>query len=161
MTGPIYHLAQINIARMRDTIDSPVMAEFVANLDRINAVAESTPGFIWRLKTDDGNATSIRIYDDDYLIVNMSMWGSIESLYAFTYQSDHVEIFRRRREWFDKPELPIVAMWWVPAGHIPTAHEGKDRLDYLRQHGPTTHAFTFKQRFCVEQLLNQERSTSI
>src|SRR5688572_22166846 len=97
-----FHLAQLNIARMLAPIDSPVMADFVANLDRINSVAENSKGFVWRLKDDSNNATSIRIFDDDFLIVNMSVWQSVDALFRYVYNSDHTEIFKRRTEWFEK-----------------------------------------------------------
>ncbi|HVU12391.1 MAG TPA: DUF3291 domain-containing protein [Phototrophicaceae bacterium] len=149
-----YHLAQFNIARMLDEIDTPLMAEFVANLDRLNGLAEQSSGFVWRLKSDDSDdSTSIRIYDDHYLIVNMSVWETIEALHEFTYYSAHTDIYRRRREWFEKPEVPILVLWWIPAGHTPTAAEGKVKLEYLQQHGVTPEAFTFKQRFTVEEWL--------
>lgn len=148
-----YHIAVFNIARMLEEIDSPVMAEFKANLDPINALGEISPGFVWRLKTDSGNATTIRIYDDPYMIVNLSVWETIDSVYQFTYYTAHTDYFRRRREWFEKFDLPLLTLWWVPAGDIPTAQESKVRLEYLHEHGVTPNAFTFKQRYTVEEWL--------
>lgn len=148
-----YHIAQINIARMLGEIDSPIMAEFRDNLDRINALAERSPGFVWRLKTDEGDATAIRVYEDRYLLVNMSVWERIDALREFTYYSAHTEYFRRRREWFEKLDIPMLALWWIPAGHIPTTDDAKARLEYLDQHGATPHAFTFRRRFTVEEWL--------
>lgn len=148
-----HHLAQINIARMVAPLDSPIMYDFVANLDRINALAEAAPGFIWRLKGDGNDATSLRPYEDDPIIVNMSVWESIEALHQYAYYSGHVEIFRRRAEWFEKMTAPAVALWWIPAGHIPTVAEAKSKLELLEKQGVTPLAFSFKQRFTVEDML--------
>lgn len=148
-----YHLAQINIARMLGPIDSPVMADFVADLDRINTLAENASGFVWRLKTDSGDATSIRPFDDDFIIVNMSVWTNVEALFQYAYYSGHADVYRRRAEWFEKMTMPAVVMWWIPVGHIPTVDEAKAKLDYLAEHGPTAQAFTFKQRFMPEAML--------
>jgi hypothetical protein len=145
-----YYVAQVNIAQMLAPIDSPVMADFVALLDPINALADESPGFIWRLKSDEGNATSIRAYEDDFIIVNMSVWRDIDSLFQFTYASDHVDVFRRRREWFEHMKLPFMALWYVQ--EMPTPVQARERLEYLQEHGPTPYAFTFKKRFTVEDL---------
>jgi hypothetical protein len=151
---PQYHLAQINIGRTLGTMDSAIMAEFKANLDPINALAERTPGFVWRLKSDDGNdATSIHVYEDDYLLINMSVWESVEALRGYTYNSAHTDFVRRRAQWFEKLKEQIFALWWIPAGHIPTPQEGKEKLQYLREHGATPLVFTFTQRFTVEDML--------
>ena len=148
-----YHLAEINIARMLDEIDSPIMHEFAANLERINKLAEQAQGFVWRLKTDEGDATSIRVFEDRYLIVNMSVWENLGTLREFTYYSAHTEYFRRRREWFEKLAVPGVALWWIPAGRIATIEEAKLKLETIARHGATAQAFTFKQRFSVEEWL--------
>lgn len=148
-----YHIAQINIARMLAPIDSDVMADFVNNLDQINALAEATPGFVWRLKGDGNDATSLRPYEDERIIVNMSVWENIEALHQYAYYSAHVEFFRRRTEWFSKMTTPILTLWWIPEGHIPTVAEAQEKLALLEKHGPTPLAFTFKQRFTVEQML--------
>ena len=145
-----FELAQINIAKMIDTIDSPVMADFVANLDPINALAEKSEGFIWRLVGDGNDATSIKIFDDDYLIVNMSVWKDLESLFKFVYQSNHTEIFKRKKEWFEKMPSMHMALWYVPENHEPTVAEAVIRLNYLRDHGETPFAFSFKKRFTPE-----------
>jgi hypothetical protein len=142
-----YHLAQVNIARMLAPLDSPQMRDFVDNLDRINALAEAAPGFVWRLMDDSGNATDLRPFEDDWLILNMSVWQDVDSLYQYTYYSEHVEVFRRRHEWFEVIKEPMMALWWVAAGNTPTVTEAAKRLDHLRQHGPTAQAFTFKKRF--------------
>ena len=143
----IYHIAQINIARMLAPFDDPLMAEFMSQLESINALADSSPGFVWRLQTESGDATSIRIYDDDMIAVNMSVWESVEALREFAYKSSHAGIMRDRKRWFEKFDGPYMALWWIPAGQIPTPQEGKERLEYLRAHGETEYAFSFKNLF--------------
>jgi heme-degrading monooxygenase HmoA len=140
----IYYLAQMNIGRLRAPVDSPEVAEFVALLDPINALADTAPGFVWRLQTEDGNATAVRILDDDTLIVNMSVWESLDALAAFVYESHHRDVMRRRREWFNRMAESYLVLWWVEAGHIPAVAEAEERLLHLRRHGPTARAFTFK-----------------
>ena len=144
---PAYHLAQFNVARMRAPIDSPVMEGFVSQLERINALAEATPGFVWRLQTAEGDATALRPYDDPMLIVNMSVWESLEALHGYVYKSPHVGPLRERKSWFETPTEPILVLWWVPAGHTPTVDEARERLDDLRAHGPSARAFTFRHAF--------------
>lgn len=141
-----YYLAQVNIARMLSPLDTPLMAEFVANLDPINALAEESDGFIWRLTGDGNDATSLRPFDDDMIIVNMSVWESAEHLHQFVYKSAHTDIMRKRKQWFHRMEI-FVAMWWIPAGHIPTVQEAKAKLDHLREHGDTPEAFTYKRLY--------------
>lgn len=142
-----YHLAQINIARMLAPIDDPVMVDFVANLVPINTLAEQSPGFVWRLQTDSGDATSIKVYDDDMIIVNLTVWNSPDDLRAFAYQSHHDSFLRDRKRWFEKFDGPYFAMWWVPAGYIPSIEEAKERLEHLRKHGDSDYAFSFKKVF--------------
>ena len=144
MQPPLHHLAQINVGRMHAPIDAPIMSGFVAQLDAINALADNSPGFIWRLQTPEGNATSLSVYDDSLIIVNMSVWESVEALQNYVYRSLHTSVLRQRKEWFAPFDGPFMALWWVEAGHLPTPLEGKERLAYLAQHGPTEHAFTFK-----------------
>jgi heme-degrading monooxygenase HmoA len=141
-----YHVAQVNIGMPRAPIDSPLLADFMRALDPINALADESPGFVWRLQTEDGNATAIRPFEDERLMINMSVWESIDDLAAFVYRSAHVDVMRRRREWFEHMRL-YMALWWVPAGHVPTTAEARARLDHLAEHGPTPFAFTFKVRF--------------
>lgn len=141
-----FHLAQVNIGLAKAPVDSPVLADFVAMLDPINALADDYPGFVWRLQTEDGNATAVRPYDDERIMVNMSVWESVDDLAAFVYRSGHVDVMRRRREWFERIET-YMALWWVPAGHVPTVAEAQERLAHLSEHGPTPRAFTFKARF--------------
>jgi len=145
-----FHLAQINIGRIRaPLITDPIMKDFVDQLDTINALAEATPGFVWRLQSESGNATDILIYEDERLLLNMSVWESVDALFNYAYASDHTDFFRRRGEWFERMTTPHMALWWIPAGTLPTPHEGKHRIEYLTEHGPTPYAFTFKQRFPV------------
>jgi hypothetical protein len=142
------HIAQVNIGLPVAPVDTPALAEFMALLDPINAIADQAPGFVWRLQTEEGNATSIAVLGDDRLIVNMSVWESIDQLADFVYRSGHVAVMRRRRDWFERIKV-FMALWWVPAGHLPTVAEAEDRLEHLRCHGPTAYAFTFRQRFAA------------
>jgi hypothetical protein len=141
-----FHLAQVNIGAAKAPMDDQLMAGFAAGLVPINALADGSPGFVWRLQTEDGDATAIRPYEDERVMFNMSLWESLEALRQFVYRSGHVEYMRRRREWFERMQL-YMALWWVPAGHTPTVEEAKDRLARLEQHGPTPYAFTFKTSF--------------
>jgi hypothetical protein len=141
------HLAQVNIARMRAPLEDPVMSGFVARLDEINALADRSPGFVWRLQTPDGNATYLRPYSDERILFNMSVWLDLESLRNYVYASTHVELLRRRQDWFEKFEGPSAALWWVPAGHIPSVEQAKERLSHLAENGPSPVAFTFKTVF--------------
>ena len=143
-----FHLAQVNIGRFRAPLDDPIMEGFRTQLDPINALADRAPGFVWRLQTEDGNATAIRPYADDSLMaINLSVWESLEPLQRFVYKSSHVGTLRERRQWFEEIEGPILALWWIPAGQIPTVTEAQERLQHLEQHGPTPHAFTFRTPF--------------
>lgn len=136
------------------------MADFVAQLDRINALAEVAPGFVWRLKADGGGASSyIQVFDDPRIIANMSLWESVEALHAFTYRSAHLGIFKDRHRWFEPPPWPTVVLWWVPAGHVPTLEEGRGRWERLVHNGPIATAFTFKRLYGVSvPLRDEERS---
>ena len=142
-----HHIAQLNIARAKAPLDTPQLADFVAQLDTVNALAEASPGFVWRLKSDSGNATDIRAYDDPLMIVNMSVWESVDRLFDFAYRTSHTKVMNRRKEWFVLLPGPYMVLWWIPAGMIPTVEEAKRRLDHLAAHGPTATAFTFKVRF--------------
>lgn len=141
-----YELAQLNIALMKAPIDSPLLADFVANLDRINALAEAAPGFIWRLQTAEGDATTLRPMGDDVLI-NISVWTDVAALRDYAYGAGHVEIMRRRKEWFDKMREAHLVLWWVPTGHRPTEAEAIARLECLRRDGPNAAAFTIRDTF--------------
>lgn len=140
-----FHLAQVNIARMRAPLDSPAMAGFVARLAEINALADAAPGFVWRLQTDEGDATYLRPYEDDRILFNFSVWESVEALREYVYKSAHRELLRDRKSWFEQFDGASVALWWVPAGQVPSIDEAKARLAHLEQHGPSEVAFTFKE----------------
>lgn len=143
-----YHIAQINIGRIRAPLDSATMAGFMGRLDELNAVADSSAGFVWRLQTNEGNATYFRPYpEDDRILLNMSVWETIEALRNYVYHTTHAELLRQRHEWFEKLAGVYVALWWVPVGHRPSIDEAKKRLAHLEQHGPTEFAFTFKTTF--------------
>ncbi len=140
-------LAQINTARLIAPLDDPKIAGFVAQLDEVNALAGQKPGFVWRLKSDGGNATDIAFSDDPFVIVNMSVWESIEALKAFAYQGRHLDVFRGRQQWFEKPALPHYCLWWIPTGRFPTVNDGRNRLEHYQKHGSTPEAFWFSQSF--------------
>ncbi|WP_417451205.1 DUF3291 domain-containing protein [Kordiimonas sp.] len=141
-----YHLAQLNVGKILYAQDSEEMSGFVNALDEINALAEATPGFVWRLKGDAGNAMDYTVIDDETL-VNMSVWKDRDSLFGYVYRSAHTAFLARRKEWFHMPTEGHMVLWWVPAGHEPTIDEAVERLMYLRDHGPTPMAFTFKRAF--------------
>ncbi|MGB5329674.1 MAG: DUF3291 domain-containing protein [Gammaproteobacteria bacterium] len=143
-----YHLAQLNIAKMKFAIDAPELADFVARLEDINALADESPGFVWRLQTEDGDATAIDHFGPDSL-VNMSVWTDVESLHNYVYRSAHNEVMALRKQWFDRMLEVYSVLWWIPAGTVPTIAQADERLQCLRQKGPTAEAFTFKQIFAV------------
>ena len=139
------HVAQLNIARMLAPMESDVMKDFREGLEPINALGEQSAGFVWRLKDEEsGDATAIRIFDDEMIIVNLTLWESVQSLFNFAYTSRHTEFLRRRTEWFEKSNVPMYVLWFVPEGHIPSTDEAKERLEHLQQHGETEYAFQFK-----------------
>lgn len=142
-----FHFAQINVARARAPLDDPLLADFVAQLDEINALADRSPGFVWRLQDETGSATDIQVEDDPLLIVNMSVWESREALFDYAYKSGHRQVLSRRKEWFERLETPSLALWWVPVGIQPTLEDGLERLGHLARHGPSAQAFTFNTCF--------------
>jgi uncharacterized protein DUF3291 len=145
---PTYHLAQVNVGRPLEPLTSPRLADFVNQLDEVNAIADGAPGFVWRLRTEDNNATAIQVFDDDGLIVNMSVWETVESLADYVFRDrDHLAVLRRRRDWFAVPTEAMTALWWVPAGHTPTVAEAEDRIRHLREHGPSPYSFVFRTLF--------------
>ncbi len=152
VSGASVHLAQVNVGRLRAPIDDPLIAGFVAQLDTINALAEASPGFIWRLKDESGNATTITAFDDPRMIINMSVWESLEALRAYVYRSDHTQVLARRREWFEKMDGPHMALWWIPAGTLPSVDDAKRCLEMLAARGPTAAAFTFRDRFTPDRI---------
>ena len=148
-----YVVAQVNIGRLIAPLDSPQLAGFVAELDPVNAVADRAPGFVWRLQTEDGNATALRVFEQDAegsdggILINLSVWETVEDLAAYVYGEAHLAVLRRRREWFERLKDAYSALWWIPRGHVPTTAEAEDRVKHLRAHGPTPHAFTLKVHF--------------
>lgn len=143
-----YHLAQVNMGRIKAPLDSDVMRGFMSRLDEINALADRSPGFVWRLETSAGNATYFRPYpEDDSILLNMSVWESIEALKDYVYKTAHKEMLRHRHEWFEKFSGVYLALWWVPSGHIPSIDEAKKRIAHVNAHGPTQFAFNFKTTF--------------
>ena len=145
----MHQLAQLNIAKMKFEFDDPNMQEFIDPLEEINALADHAPGFVWRLQTDEGDATAIDFFGADTL-VNMSVWEDLDSLHAYVYRSAHNQVMARRKLWFDRLEVAYSVLWWVPQGHVPTVEEAAERLDLLREQGPCARAFTFKQTFQAE-----------
>ncbi|MGW3709372.1 DUF3291 domain-containing protein [Streptomyces albogriseolus] len=142
-----YELAQVSIARLKAPLDTPLLKDFVDNLDPVNADADAADGFVWRLQSDDGDATAISVFGDPWLIINMSVWRDQDALTAFMYRGRHREMLSRRREWFERVEEAMTTLWWVPAGHRPSVAEAENRLLRLRAHGPTPYAFTLRTSF--------------
>jgi Domain of unknown function (DUF3291) len=140
-----YRLAQINIARLVAPLTDAVMADFVANLAPINALAEASPGFVWRFQTEQGDATAVRPYDDDRIIINFSVWDDVSSLRDFVFRSAHAAVMKRRREWFERLTDEYIALWWVLAAHRPPVAEAVLRIEHLKRHGPTAEVFTFRE----------------
>jgi hypothetical protein len=147
MSNSLYHLAQVNIERMLAPLEDPLMADFVANLGPINALADNRPGFVWRFQTEAGDATAVRPYADEWLIINLSVWEDLTSLREFVFSGPHMNVMRRRREWFERLADSYVALWWIPAGLRPSVTEAVDRLEYLKQHGPSPESFTFRELY--------------
>ncbi len=139
------HLAQLNIGRFRYPTDDPRMADFMNNLALVNGIADRSPGFVWRLQDDSGNATAFRPFPDPRMAVNLSVWDSVEALERFVWQTVHKRFYGRRPEWFDTMDGPHFVMWWIPAGHLPTLSEAKERLEHLAAHGPSDYAFGWER----------------
>jgi heme-degrading monooxygenase HmoA len=152
VAAPIFHLAQANVAYALAPADSPLLAEYIARLDEMNRLADESPGFVWRYLTDSRDAAQ-REFDDPYVLFNMSVWKSIEDLHRYTYRTAHSEVYAARRKWFASETAVVgghaLAMWWIPAGEIPTVAEAKERMALVTRVGPTERAFTFKQRFAA------------
>ncbi len=144
MDGPEFHLAQINVAKMLYPIEHQGMADFVAQLDAVNAIADRAPGFVWRYSNDVDDPAGVV---EDQMLINMSVWETAEALFDYTYRSAHSGVFRDRKSWFEMPSEAHLALWWVPRGHIPSLEEGMERLAHLRRHGPRDAAFTLKKRY--------------
>lgn len=145
------HLAQLNVATLLHPLDDPRIAPFVELLDPVNATADGAPGFVWRLVEDGGaDATTLRPAGEN-VIVNMSVWETLEALWDFTYRSGHLEVVRRRRDWFDRHVEAHLVLWWIPAGHVPTVEEALARLAELRAVGPSPRAFTFASSYSAAE----------
>ncbi|MFG2127642.1 DUF3291 domain-containing protein [Streptomyces sp. NPDC048751] len=142
-----FELAQVNLARLKAPLDSPQLKDFVDALDPVNADADNADGFVWRLQSEEGDATDIAVFGDDWLIINMSVWRDADALTTYMYQGHHREMLARRREWFERVQEAMATLWWVPAGHRPTVAEAESRLLHLRTHGPTPYAFTLRTSF--------------
>jgi len=132
---------------MRAPLDSPVMAGFVSQLQAVNTLAEQSPGFVWRLQTPEGDATAVRAFDDQRILLNITVWESVEALKNFTYGGSHLAAYRDRAKWFEPPTEAYLALWWIPAGHLPDVQEAIDRLQYRREHGDTPEAFSFAKPY--------------
>jgi len=143
---PNYHVAQVNVGRIRAELDDPIMAGFVNRLDEINALADASPGFVWRLQGGSGNNTYLRPFEDERTLLNMSVWETVDELRRFVFKTVHLELLRQRQAWFEKFAGTYAALWWVPAGHIPGVDEARRRMAHLEAHGPTEFAFTFQRR---------------
>ncbi len=140
------HLAQINIGRLIASIDDPRIKGFVDQLEPLNKLADESPGFVWRLQSGSGNATDLLYNEaDPTIMLNMSVWESLEALKAYVYKSSHLGVFKDRQKWFEKMDLPHYCLWWVAVGHVPTILEGRERLEHYQAHGATPHAFWFSE----------------
>ncbi len=147
------HLAQLNIAKAKYSLDAPEIKDFVDNLEPVNNLAESSEGFIWRLKDEQGDATNIQAFSDPDVIVNMSVWDSPDALKNFMFRTHHRNFLRRKKEWFHNIPEDNYVLWWVPIGHVPTIEEAVEKLDFLRSNGDTPYAFTFKSNFTASEYL--------
>jgi hypothetical protein len=147
------HLAQLNIAKAKYSLDAPEIKEFVDNLEPVNNLAESSEGFIWRLKDEQGDATNIQAFSDPDVIVNMSVWASPDALKNFMFRTHHRNFLRRKKEWFHNIAEDSYVLWWVPKGHVPTIEEAVEKLDFLRRNGDTPYAFTFKSNFTASEYI--------
>jgi len=140
----VFHIAQINVGRIRAPLDDPMMAGFMARLDELNSLADKSPGFVWRLQTAEGNATYFRPFEDERILLNLSVWETIDALRNYVYRTPHADLLKQRHDWFEQFPGAYLALWWVPAGHVPSIDEAKKRLAHLEKYGPTQFAFTFK-----------------
>lgn len=145
------HLAQLNIAKPKFPMDAPEIADFVNNLVPINAIAEASDGFVWRLQDESGDATDIRVQEDPDIIVNMSVWENIESLKNFMFRTHHIDFLKRKKEWFHNLREESYVLWWIPVGHTPSIEEAMERLEHLRKHGDSPFAFSFKSNFSAQE----------
>jgi len=142
-----FHLAQVNIARAKASLEHPLMQGFVEQLDGLNRLAESSPGFVWRLQGEEGDATALRLFEDERIIVNLSLWHSVEALKSYVYGGAHLEALRNKKSWFEKMDQPALALWWVPAGRLPSLESAQQALASIQRHGATPAAFTFARPY--------------
>jgi len=149
----VFHLAEVNIAKRLAPLDDPIMQDFINNLDIMNAIADASEGFVWRLMDEDKDEAN-KIFQDDTLLINISVWKNLETLFNYTYNSGHVEIFKRKKEWFSKTKMMHMAFWYIPENYVPTFQDAKIRLDYLNSYGETPYAFSFKSKFTKQDALN-------
>ncbi len=149
--NPNFQLAQINIANAKADKTSSIMSGFVDRFDEIHELADNSPGFVWRLETEDGDDGSLSVFNDPLLLINITVWEDIDSLRNFVYKSIHKELIRNRGDWFDNMPEMHQALWWVPKGHIPSLQEAKQKLDLIRLDGPTANAFTFAKKFTAPE----------
>jgi hypothetical protein len=154
----VWQLAQLNIARPLQPLDTPALADFVAALQPVNALADASPGFVWRLQTEQGDATDIRWAGDDELVVNLSVWSSVLALADFVYSGEHLAVMRRRKQWFVPLDRAVTVLWWVTAGHRPTVQEAAERLAAFERHGPSPYAFTFRTAFPAPDGAERDRT---
>ncbi len=148
MSSSHWHLAVVNIAKPLHDLDSPAIAEFMDNLEHINKLGDTSPGAVWRYEDESGAATDTREFDDPGILINYTIWDSVESLKGYVYSGEHLDFFKRRSLWFAPiADMPAVVMWWVPAGSIPELSVTRAKIEHLREHGPTPDAFTFAKRF--------------
>lgn len=150
-----YHLAQVNIGRLIAPLTDPRIAGFLNQLDAVNAIADQAPGFVWRLQSGSGNATDIPYSDDPLMLVNMSVWASLEALRDYVYGTKHLDVLRGRAQWFERLDQPHGCLWWIPGGHLPTVAEARERLDHYRANGPTERAFWFTKPFPAPAVRSQ------
>lgn len=154
-----YYLAQVNIAKMLAPLDDPIMQDFISSFDAINAIADNSEGFVWRMKDED-REEGAKIFQEDSLVINISVWEDIDSLFHYVYHSGHIDVFKRKKEWFKLIKLQHMAFWYVPKGYEPNFNDAKERLDYIRSHSATPYAFNFKSRFTVQDFLNYKPQRS-
>lgn len=148
-----YYLAQVNTATLRAPLDDPSMVDFVSQIRAVNAIADRDPGFVWRLRAEGAeDATDIRAFEDERILITLTVWKSLEALSNYVYKGGHAAMMRDRRRWFERAEQPILALWWIPVGHLPTVTEAKERLEHLRSHGSTPYAFSFSKPFASPDL---------
>ena len=150
-----FQLAQVNIAKRLAPMDDPVMQDFIKNVENINTLADLSEGFVWRMKDEDKDL-GVLIFGDETLLINISVWKNLESLFNYTYNSEHIKVFKRKKEWFSKMKMAHMAFWYIPMGYKPTFQDAKNRLDYLHKNGTSPYAFTFKDKFSEKNFLNYQ-----